>query len=82
MERNHLKSDTAQDEAELVPTARLVFALRSVRSVQRHTATDISWNIEIFPLVDGRLALVEAPLGDDFQGQNLLSHFARHFALA
>src|ERR1017187_1257208 len=38
-------------------------------SVQRDAAADVGGNVEVFALVDGRLALVEPALGDDGQRQ-------------
>lgn len=46
-----------------------------VPSVQRHAAADIGGHVEIFTLVNGRLAFIESSLRDDIQGQLALTHF-------
>jgi hypothetical protein len=44
-------------------------------SIQRHAAPDVSRDVQILALMDGRLAFVEAALGNDRQRQLRLQHF-------
>jgi len=55
---------------------------KSVPSVQRDPAADVSGNVEVFALMDGGLDLLEAAFGDDLERQLALSHRNNFLALA
>ena len=50
--------------------------------VQTYSAADVGRHVQIFPVVNGGLGLVEAALGNDFQGQGRLPELAQLSAAA
>ena len=56
--------------------------MRDRFSIQRDSAPDISGHVEVFAFVNGRLALVEAAFGDDFERQLGLAQLGCILALA
>src|SRR5437899_1165629 len=52
-----------------------------VGSIERHAAADVGGHVEVFAVVNGRLAFLEATSGNDFQRQCALAHFRPRFAV-
>src|SRR5947199_10794779 len=50
-------------------------------SIQRHAAADVGGHVEVFAVVNGRLALLEAALGNDLQRQHALAHLRPRLAI-
>jgi hypothetical protein len=44
-------------------------------SIQWHATADISGNVQVFALVDGRFAFIESALGNNRERQLCLQHF-------
>ena len=59
-----------------------VAVMRDRHSIQRDSSPDISGHVEVFAYVNGRLALVEAAFGYDFERQLGLAQPGRILALA
>ena len=56
------------------PSCPLIGTAGGAFSVQRHAAPDVGRHVQVFALVDGRLALVETAFGDNLQRQLALPH--------